>query len=98
METPSSREKDNLPIDIRYNYNRCIDQYQAIKNYELGVIKEGEFIEVSRSINIKYNKASLSNLKKYSPTTDFDTATMEEDSEGFYISIEDIKELTIKNK
>jgi hypothetical protein len=51
---PTSFEKNNLPDDVKYAFNEGIDIYQAILNYENGIIDRAEFIEKVRKIKNAY--------------------------------------------
>jgi len=56
---PTRREKNNLPIDVRYAYNEMVEIHQLTINYEQGNISEDEYVREVRSIKDKYLKLSL---------------------------------------
>lgn len=61
---PSNIEKNNLPINIRYLFNRTIEQYQNIQHYENGIINKNEFCNEIESIEKTYLKKCVIQHKK----------------------------------
>ena len=51
---PTNREKNALPIDVRIAFNEGVELYQAISNYELGILTDAEFVKKIRQIKAKF--------------------------------------------
>ena len=51
---PSRFEKNNLPIDIRYLFNKGVGLYKTIENYERGFMTKEEFIVKMREVEKAY--------------------------------------------
>jgi hypothetical protein len=51
---PTYKDKNQLPEDVRYIFNKGVDLYQAIMNYEQAFIGPDEFIAKMREIEKAY--------------------------------------------
>jgi len=51
---PTTFEKNNLPLEIRYAYCEAIEMYHNIHAYEFGLIDKTDFINQSIAIKDKY--------------------------------------------
>lgn len=53
-------QRNNLPFEVRKEYNRGVDIYQQVQNYELDIISESEFIGKMSEIKQKYDSLTES--------------------------------------
>ena len=51
---PTYSDKNKMPDDVKYLFNKGVDLYQTIMNYELTIIGSDEFIEKMREIEKAY--------------------------------------------
>ena len=56
---PTRREKNNLPVDVRYAYNEMVEIHQLTIHYEQGNTSQDEYIQEVRAIKDKYLRLSL---------------------------------------
>jgi len=51
---PTSFEKNNLPLEIRYAFCEAIEMYHNIQAYEMGLVDKTDFINHTIAIKDKY--------------------------------------------
>lgn len=51
---PTAFEKNNLPLEIRYDFCEAIEMYHNIQAYEMGLVDKTDFINHTIAIKDKY--------------------------------------------
>lgn len=62
VSPPTSRERKELPENVRVAYCYSVDMYHNIYNYLLGIIDAKEFIEKTKEIADKYKDYEFNGL------------------------------------
>lgn len=52
--TPTRREKNNLPIDVKLAFIEAIEMYKQVQYFELGITDNKEFQENIREVKNRY--------------------------------------------
>ena len=58
--TPTRREKNNLPVDVKLAFIEAVEMYKQVQYFELGITNNKEFQEKIREVKNRYTSSPAS--------------------------------------